>query len=292
MEPRYTIIIPTYNRADFIAITIRSVLAQTFTNFEIIVVDDGSKDDTETVVKAISDPRLSYYKKENGERGAARNYGISLAKGQYVTFLDSDDQLYPNHFAEAEKIAAANNDPEMFRTAYEYRTSDGKLLSQKLHGNDINLELIRGNMLSCIGVFVKREIIAEVNFSNNRKLSGTEDWLLWLRLAARYKIYGSNVITAVMIDHDSRSVMNYDEAEMLTRTELLMEGLRADEVFMQRWNKYLVRIEAHMLSYIAMHLVLSGEKKKAIKYFIDAIKLDIGELFTRRSLAILKRSII
>lgn len=292
MTPRYSIIIPTYNRASFIEATIRSVLAQSFASFEIIVVDDGSKDNTNEVVASITDDRLKYYKKENGERGAARNYGIERAKGEYITFLDSDDQLYPNHFEEAEKLAKAHNDPEIMRTAYEYRSAEGKLLSKKMHGHNINKELTRGNIFSCIGVFVKREVITKINFSENRKLSGTEDWLLWLRLAARYKIHGSNTITAFMIDHDSRSVMNYDEAEMLMRTKLLMEGLRADDVFMQNWETYLGRIEAHMLSYIAMHLMLSGEKKKAMGYFVDALRLDISELFSRRSLAIIKHLVL
>ena len=93
----FSIIIPTYNRASLIKETINSVLLQDYPNFEIIIVDDGSTDDTENIVKSIEDSRINYHKKTNAERGAARNFGIKLAKGEYITFLDSDDILYVNH---------------------------------------------------------------------------------------------------------------------------------------------------------------------------------------------------
>ena len=76
MNPFFSIVIPTYNRAQLVSECIRSVLKQTFGRFEIIVVDDGSTDTTEESVKAITSDRLFYYKKNNEERGAARNFGI------------------------------------------------------------------------------------------------------------------------------------------------------------------------------------------------------------------------
>jgi glycosyltransferase involved in cell wall biosynthesis len=289
----FSIIVPTYNRETFIEKTIRSILAQTYPHFEIIIADDGSKDNTEAVVKAIDDKRIAYYRKENGERGAARNFGIARAKGDFVTFIDSDDVLYPNHFEEAIKLLKANPTAEVFHLAYEYRDTDANLLDTKKHWRNFNEQLIRGNVISCIGIFVKQGILAgNLLFSENRTLSGTEDWLLWLRLAARYKFYYSDTITACMINHDSRSVLNFDEQAMLTRTNLLMQGLKADDKFMAVYGHYLGRIEAHMLSYIALHLQLSQQKKDAWAYFTKAVKLDARELFTRRSLAILKRQLL
>ncbi len=284
----FTIIVPTYNREAFIGKTIASILAQTYQHFEIIIVDDGSKDNTEAVVKAFNDPRIHYYLKDNGERGAARNYGIAKAKGDYITFIDSDDVLYPIHFEEALKLINAGK--EVFHLAYEYRETDGKLLSTKTHSKDLNEQLIRGNVISCIGIFIKQGILGgDLLFSENRVLSGTEDWLLWLRLAARHSFAYSNTITACMVNHDSRSVLNYDENAMLVRTQLLMEGLRADAVFVSKMGHHLNRIEAHMLSYISLHLVLSGVKNKAWSYLAQAIKLDASELITRRTIAIVKR---
>lgn len=290
--PFFSIIVPTYNREAFIGKTLRSIIAQSHANFEIIVVDDGSKDNTQQVVEGIGDPRIHYYLKDNGERGAARNYGIARAKGEYITFIDSDDVLYPNHFEEAARLIQSNPEVTVVHLAYEYRDTEGKLLSTKTHEPNLNEQLIRGNVISCIGIFIKQGILGgDLLFSENRALSGTEDWLLWLRLAARQQFAHSNTITACMINHDSRSVLNYDEEAMLTRTQLLMEGLRNDPVFMQKLGPQLPRIEAHMLSYIAMHLILGRSKQKAFSYWLKAVKLDGGEFFTRRTLALFKRMI-
>jgi GT2 family glycosyltransferase len=92
--PKVSVIIPTYNRADLVSQAIDSVLQQTFTDFEIIVVDDGSTDDTERVVKAYGE-RVQYVWTTNGGTGHARNVGMQHARGMYFTFLDSDDVLYP-----------------------------------------------------------------------------------------------------------------------------------------------------------------------------------------------------
>ena len=146
---KFSIIIPTYNRAGFIDKTIRYVLMQEYQNFEIIVVDDGSSDNTQQIVEAIDDARLTYYKKENGERAKARNYGADLAKGDYVNFFDSDDSLYTNHLTEAVKLIESNSNPEVFHLNYDSVDEQGKLLSynQTITG-DLNIQLVKKGNLS------------------------------------------------------------------------------------------------------------------------------------------------
>jgi len=103
-KPTFSIVIPTFNRAELLPRAIQSVLNQTFADFELIVVDDGSTDDTELAVQALADPRLCYFRQTNQGRSAARNAGAAQANGQFVTFLDSDDETDPEwlaHFAEA-----------------------------------------------------------------------------------------------------------------------------------------------------------------------------------------------
>jgi glycosyltransferase involved in cell wall biosynthesis len=97
----FSIIIPTYNRAEIVKTAIQSVKAQTYPEWELIVVDDGGSDKTKEVVEAFSDRRIKYFWKENGERGAARNFGVQKARGDYITFLDSDDKFLPNHLEDA-----------------------------------------------------------------------------------------------------------------------------------------------------------------------------------------------
>jgi len=96
-EPFFSIILPTFNRASYLEKAIGSVLSQTFEDFELIIVDDGSTDNTRTVVENWQDDRLNYFFKQNEERSIARNFGIARAHGRYVNFLDSDDYFYPHH---------------------------------------------------------------------------------------------------------------------------------------------------------------------------------------------------
>ena len=93
----FSIIIPTYNRAHVLAKAIESVINQRYTNWELIIIDDGSNDNTREVVQQFNDPRINYVYQENTERSQARNNGIKLAKGLYICFLDSDDEYCDNH---------------------------------------------------------------------------------------------------------------------------------------------------------------------------------------------------
>ncbi len=97
--PKVSVIIPTYNRRDVIMKTVESVLSQTEQDLEVIVVDDGSVDDTQSIIKNLNDDRVSYLYKTNGGPSSARNLGLSKANGKYLAFLDSDD-LWPDNYLE------------------------------------------------------------------------------------------------------------------------------------------------------------------------------------------------
>ena len=96
MAPVVSVIIPTFNRASLLQDAIDSVSAQTFGDWELWVVDDGSTDDTEVVVRSVPDPRIQYVRQDNQGVGAARNLGIDCARGDWIAFLDSDDMWLPN----------------------------------------------------------------------------------------------------------------------------------------------------------------------------------------------------
>jgi len=95
--PKISVIIPTYNRSGLVKDAIESVLQQSLTDFELLIVDDGSTDDTATVIRDISDRRIKYFYKKNGGVSGARNFGLLKAKGEYIAFLDSDD-LWPKDY--------------------------------------------------------------------------------------------------------------------------------------------------------------------------------------------------
>src|SRR6185295_18759846 len=158
---------------DFLVKTIQSVLTQQFGQFELIVVDDGSTDHTATIMESFRDRRIVYFKKQNGERAAARNAGIKKAKGHYLTFLDSDDGFKENHLSTAWDIIQRDH-PDMFHLGYDVIDDAGKVLSPwKKLPSPVNAKLIEGNFLSCLGVFVRREILLEEKFNEDRHLSGS-----------------------------------------------------------------------------------------------------------------------
>lgn len=292
-NPYFSVVIPTYNRAHLIRKTIESVLAQEDTDFEIIVVDDGSSDNTEEVVRGVADERVAYYRKDNAERAAARNYGAARARGRYINFFDSDDLLYPNHLTIARRLIEQKNEPEIFHLGFEMRDAEGRLLYRvdSLKGS-LNEQLPRGNLLSCNGVFVRRDVALKFPFNEDRQLSASEDWELWLRLASRYQIHYSNEVTSIIVNHDARSVLGSQEAALLNRKDLTLKYLFEDEAFVEKYGRRRRTIENEFLSYIALHLALSGAPRRACKYLKDSVLVLPSSIFRRRFLAVVKHVIL
>ena len=289
--PFFSVIIATYNRAEFIEKTILSILAQQFTDFEIILVDDGSTDNTLEVITPLLAEKVNYFAKQNEERGAARNYGITKASGKFLTFIDSDDLMYPNHLQEAYNFLTENNEVVFYGQGYETKDQKGKILIAHTEVVNPNQALLQGNFLSCIGVFINRQNYLDegFSFSEIRQFSGTEDWACWLQILARHRLCYQNVVTACMIEHDTRSVLHFKETQLLDRTNMLVDILQKDLVFKTVFGQKVINhIYAHMLSYSALHLALSQQKKSAFTWYLKAIKINTAELFTRRFLATVK----
>lgn len=100
-SPLFSVVIPAYNAGKFIRLTIESILLQTVQDFEIVVVNDGSTDETLEILQSVADPRLRVITRENGGECVARNHGLREARGKYIAFLDSDDVWLPNHLEQA-----------------------------------------------------------------------------------------------------------------------------------------------------------------------------------------------
>lgn len=285
----FSIVIPTYNRASLITKTVLSLLEQEYQNFEVIIVDDGSTDDTEEVIKNIDTSKVSYHKIKNSERGFARNFGAKLSKGDYINFFDSDDLALPNHLSTANKTILDKDFPELFHLNYRMMNSNSELqknnVGDALFANEI---LINGNVLSCNGVFLKKEIALKFPFNESRKLSVSEDWDLWLRLSARYKIHMIPEVTSFIVNHEERSVMTFNEGKLLDRMQELLASIGGDEVFVETYPTAVKKIKAHMLSYMALHAILNKDKSTSYKYLKLAVKASYREMFTRRFLAIIK----
>jgi glycosyltransferase involved in cell wall biosynthesis len=287
----FSIIIPTYNRASFIVRTINSVLGQTYQNFEIIIVDDGSTDNTESIIKNIVSEKIKYLKIKNSERAFARNYGTLHSSGDYITFLDSDDILLPYYFANACESINKYNTPPFLHLGYEILNNDNKLLFKidQLKNNDIYF-LTNGNSLSCMGCFLRSDISRMFLFNEDRNLSGSEDWELWFRVLSHSGIKTDNRISARMFNHENRSVSIAlgAEKELVLRKELALKYAFNDKKVQEKYGNYYKKIDAFGDSYISLHLALNGDNKKSIHYLLKFIKRYPLGIFSKRFLVIIK----
>jgi glycosyltransferase involved in cell wall biosynthesis len=289
--PTFSVIIPTYNRAELIEKTIRSVLTQENPDLEIIVVDDGGTDNTEEVVATLSDERVRYHRKQNEERAAARNAGTRLASGRYVTFLDSDDLFYPNHLTVASEMISKYSEPEWFHSGYEFV---GDVTDRTRRIDDLpetaNHLLTDGNFLSCRGVFVRRDIALDNPFNQDRRLSGTEDYELWLRLGSRYPLYCDRRVTSAIVQHDARSVINTNRDDLFNRIELLEKYLGEDPKFLEAYGRKIGEFKANNRIYIALHLVLARmNRPEAMILLAKSIGLSPSALRNRAFYGTIKR---
>ncbi|MDI1355012.1 MAG: glycosyltransferase family A protein [bacterium] len=289
----FSLIIPTYNRVHLITKTLESVRCQTFKDVEVIIIDDGSTDGTgEHINHYIQKHELRgwYYTRTNNcERGAARNTGIRMATGQFITFLDSDDLIYETHLQKAHDYLSSKEQVKVLHSAYEIQTHNG---TRKIHYKKtllLNKQVLDGNLLSCFGMFIQKAVFDQTMFNENRKLSGSEDWLLWLKLSVHYDIYLQNEITGCLVEHSERSVLNFTPVQLRERASMMREQLQNDTGFMHKYGqKTVTNIYAHMLSYGALHLILSKNKRQGVYLFGKAVSHNYKELFSKRTVGILK----
>lgn len=205
--PFFSIIVPTYNRAGLIGQTINGVLNQTYINWELLIVDDGSTDNTKQVVTSYNDSRIKYIYQQNAERSAARNNGIRHSAGKYICFVDSDDYYLPNRLQQLYDSIQALNEPVAFFYTDIAFDKNG-VLTNKMAGacntpnvHDFISTAILGNPQACI----HRNILIKHQFNPNFRIG--EDMELWHRIVEEYKpIYLPNQITVIAGDHDDRSV--------------------------------------------------------------------------------------
>ncbi|AEA42733.1 glycosyltransferase family 2 protein [Fluviicola taffensis] len=273
-----SIVIPTYNRAHLIENTLQRVLDQTCDDFEVIIIDDGSTDNTEEIIQPYLSEKVKYYRIPNSERGAARNRGTELAKGNYVNWFDSDDEMLPNHVSFIKELVEKNNKPEVLHVMYQIKDqTTGKTTTIQSSYSSRQRKrknfLIEGNYLACNPVIVRRDIALENPFIENRNLSASEDYELWLRLLAKYTFVKSAEITSYLIQHDERSVNTMtdpDKLELRFLTFLkyidtnkqLKEFLGIDYSYFVMRN-YLI---------LAVDLAYNGHKRKGLFYLKKALR--------------------
>ncbi len=271
-NPIVSVIIPTYNRAHLIGRAIQSVLNQTYQDFELIVVDDGSTDNTEEIVKDFQnkDERIKYIYQNNQGASGARNTGIKNAKGKYIAFLDSDDEWLPEKLEKQIQLFKNSKKKnlgfvgcnvlvvdEQTNKRYEYKTPKYKNVFQRLLENNF--------IRSSSSVMVKKSVIDNVGLFDE-SLKNANDWEMWIRIAQKYDF---DFVDEPLFKY-------YWHGGNITRTAGNLKKIQYREyILIKHKNLYKKHPKAYSITLrnIGTAYLLNNDLKNARKYFIKAIKV-------------------
>ena len=206
--PFFSIIIPTYNRADMIKFALKSIINQTYEDWELIIIDDGSLDNTKQIVEQFYDDRIKYFHQQNQERSVARNNGISKAKGDWVCFLDSDDIYHRNHLETFyDFIKTKKFQKGLYFSGLSYRIYDKNQQYYNCSGKN-NLEFILLNTIGVPRACCHKNILLVNQFDKNIRIG--EDKELWCRIVTNHPMYYHTKKTFIELDHKERSIYDAD----------------------------------------------------------------------------------
>lgn len=230
MPPLVSVIIPSYNRAKFLGRAIDSVLAQTFQNFELIVVDDGSSDQTPEVFEEYQN-RLQALSIPHSGVSAARNRGIEEAGGEFIALLDSDDSWLPEKLAVQIDFFTRNPSARICQTGETWYRRGKRVNSGKRHqkpSGDIFYPSLKLCLVSPSTVMIRRDLFDEVGLFDE-SLPACEDYDLWLRVSARFPVYlvdqALTIKTGGHADQLSRTVKSLDRYRIKSLLKLLRSGV-------------------------------------------------------------------
>ncbi len=189
MPQLFSVVVPAHQAAAFIGRTLGCVLSQTFTDFEVIVLDNGSTDGTGDVVASFDDERIRYcWQEDSGLPANSRNAAVSLAEGDYIAFLDADDLWRPEKLERVADALARDPAADVVAHGVDVVTPEGKRVGVRSYGlepGDVHAQLLyRGNFLTTSAVTVRRAALAAAGgFDERAEYVTVEDYDLWLRLA-------------------------------------------------------------------------------------------------------------
>ncbi len=288
----FSIIIPTYNRAHLISKAIQSVLDQTYNHWELVIVDDGSTDNTEEVVHKFNDQRIRYFRKNHEERSVARNFGIEKSSGLYISFLDDDDYYLAEFLEEFRKIINDNKSSECIYMCSEYSVRNGKFIENKIpiHFIDNPIRLI-WNYDPGIAPFVFHKSILEKE-KFNRKFFLGEDLHLILRIVSQFKVKLINIPLYCIIEHNEQSTdLKFDKniiqnaynsilclKEIIATNHLIFKFVPNNEIF-QKLNHTIYgfasaamkKSDFPLFFYLIKEFSFKGNKSILLYYFMSLL---------------------
>lgn len=233
IPPLVSVIVPTYNRARLIQEAIDSVLSQDYPNFELIVIDDGSTDNTAAIVGTINDLRLRYVQQNNRGRSNARNHALSLARGDFITFLDSDDLYLPRKISLQVDYLLTHPGTGMIYTSAYCIDDDGNMLQHKYEAT------VSGMIYEQIAFFqpvtitlptvMARHKVFEHIGGFDEKMHRFEDTDMWRRISKSYRIDALPIFSCKLRTHDDNSLRNQKPEQIVTALEYYSQKISQED---------------------------------------------------------------
>lgn len=267
-EPLVSVVIPTYNRASLLIKSIQSVLNQTYNDFEVIIIDDGSDDNTEELVESFHDERIRYIRHEvNMGVACARNTGINASSGVFIAFQDSDDEWLPRKLEK--EINIFNSCDSKVGVVYSglWRFNKNKKTYFPLHFDNkiegrIHEELIKGNFVHGLSI-IRRSCFEKIGLFDE-ELPALEDWEIYLRLSKYYDFKFIN--EPLIISYLNKKGLTLNLAIQIDATEQIIRK-HHNEFNEQK------KATANIYGYLASQLCMNGLLMDGRFYFLKAIKM-------------------
>lgn len=263
--------------------TIESVRNQAYPDLEIVVVDDGSTDNTREVITALGDNRIRYFYKENGERGAARNFGAKQATGDYLFFLDSDDLIKPGYFEKAMELIERTK-PKCIHIPYNYLVNGVEKTGPDLSGNILKLERTQ-NRFAC-QIIVHKSCMENFQFSENRNFKIGEDWYFILLLLSKFRFEIGAKRLGLIVQHENRSMVLAPYTEVLESLAIFESELKKN---LTEASDVLTNVQHELTNLAALHAAIQREKKIAWNLLLKSNRIKMSRLFRYRNFVILKK---
>ena len=230
--PFFSVIIPLYNKEKFIENTIQSVLGQSFEDFELIIVNDGSTDTSFELVNKVKDKRIKTYSLSNTGVSKARNFGIQKATSKLIVFLDADDLWKKNHLKELYKLRKAHQDCGLYAMGYTKKFDDADPISAQYSGLDKHSGVVDDFFLSSIvdciawtsALMIPKSVFQKIGDFND-DLKTSEDTEMWIRIALNYPVAFCWKMTACKVlrsdeNHLSMSKLRLDSLKIFKQFEI------------------------------------------------------------------------
>lgn len=264
MTPKVSVIIPLYNKEAHIGRALDSVLGQTVQDVEILVVDDKSTDDGFSVVRKYKDPRIRLIEQDHHGVSHTRNHGIELAKSDFITFLDADDEWVPRHLETLLRMREKFPGAGLYSTAYQWRLKSGKYDNPDYRGipqfpyEGMLPDYFKAAMgrrvcvLTC-SIGVPKRVLRETG-GFREDISMGEDNELWARIALHYPVAFSSETGAIIHeDADNRACDTYfvwyKEDPVVTYGRQALSGGRVPREMLRSYRKYLEHMEIKTIQY-------------------------------------------